>query len=259
MKKIITFLLILIVSTSILTGCDFWESVNTLTISGYVYLDSSSPLENVAIKSETTIYARTDANGFFNITVNNDSVELFAEKAGYTFSPHSVIISQDTNSLIFSATKTKDLYGLLTLNSVVITPTSIVSFGDSYSYNHDNSTCLKISDLKIDIDNKQIDLLDGDFYAIKNKSNIISIDEDVTVNTDYDFNIWFCMDVYFTSLNQEFVFEEDRQSVIRVQKKQTTEDLDDNNQIVYTAVGVNSSNNMFTYNISFVFDYYENV
>ena len=47
--------------------------------------------------------------------------------------------------------------------------------------------------------------------------------------------------------------------MIRVQEKQTTVDLDDNNQIVYTAVGVNSSNNMFTYNISFIFDYYENV
>lgn len=260
MKKIVTLILIVILGMSVLSGCDFFSGNSTsLAISGYVYLNSTEPLEGVAIKSETTIYTRTDANGFFNITVNNDSVELFAEKSGYTFSPRSITVSQSTNSLIFSATETKELSGLLTLNSIVITPTSIVSFGDNYSYTHNGDKCLKISDITIDIDNKQFELLDGDLYAIKNKSNTIMFDKDVTISTGSVFNIWFSVDAYFTSLNEELIFEEDRQSVIRVQEKQTTEDLDDNNQIVYTAVGVNSSNNMFTYNISFVFDYYENV
>ena len=260
MKKLVTLIMIVILGMSMLSGCDFFSgNSDSLTISGYVYLNSVEPLEGVSIKSETTIYARTDVNGFFNITVNNDSVELFAEKTGYTFSPRSVTISQSTNSLIFSATKTKELSGLLTLNSIIITPTSIVSFGDNYTYTHNGDKCLKISDIEININNKQFDLLDGDLYAIKNKSNTVMFDEDVTLNTSSVFNIWFSVDAYFTSLNEELIFEEDRQSVIRVQEKQTTEDLDDKNQIVYTAVGVNSSNNMFTYNISFVFDYYENV
>ena len=259
MKKVITLLLIIIMGASILTGCDFWESVEPLTISGYVYLNSTEPLSDVTIKSQTAIYGKTDNNGFFSISVNRSSVEIFAEKSGYSFSPKSAIVSQSTNNLIFSATQTKDLSGLLTLRHLVITPTSIVSFGENYSYQHDGNICLKISDIQINIDNKQFDLLDGDFYAIKNKSNIITINDDVTVNTNYAFNIWFSINAYFTSVNQELVFEEDKQSVIRVQEKQTTVDLDDNNQIVYTAVGVNSSNNMFTYNISFIFDYYENV
>lgn len=260
MKRLVFFLAMIVCCMSVMTGCDFFGTSNDpLIISGYVYLDSTEPLSDVSIKSETIIYDKTDENGYFSISVNKSSVELFAEKSGYAFSPHSVTISENTNNLIFNATKTQDLNGLLTLNHIVITPTSMVSFGDDYSYEHENETCLKIDNLKIDIDNKTFDILQNDLYAVKNKSNIIAFDQDVTVNTDYDFNIWFSLDAYFTSLNQEFVYHEERQSVIRVQEKQTTADLNDNNQIVYTAVGVNSSNNMFTYNISFVFDYYENV
>ncbi len=260
MKKFIVFLTLILCSMSIMTGCDHLGSrSDPLIISGYVYLDSSQPLSGVSIKSETNIYAKTDDNGYFSINVNKNSIQLFAEKDGYTFSPHSITISENTDKLIFNAQKTYDLSGLLTLSHIIVTPTSIVSFGNNYSYQHNDNTCLKINDLHINIDSKSFDLLDNELYAIKNKSNIIDFNQDITVNTNYDFNIWFSLDACFTSANQEFVFHEERQSVIRIQDKQTSSDLNDNNQIIYTAFGVNASNNMFTYNISFVFDYYENI
>ncbi len=259
MKKIIVFISLIICFMSVLSGCDIFGGVTTLEISGYVYLDTNQPLSDVAIKSETNIYAKTDDNGYFNITVQKSKIELFAEKTGYSFSPYSVEITENTDNLIFVATKTKDLSGLLTLSHIIITPTSMVSFGDNYAYQHNGEKCLKINDLEVNIDDKSFDLLDSDFYAVEDKSNVIAINDDITIKTDYDFNIWFSLDAYFTSYNEEFIFHEDRQSVIRVQEKQTTEDLNDQNQVLYTAYGVNASNNMFTYNITFVFDYYENI
>ena len=260
MKRFAFFVTMIVCFMSVMSGCDiFGASDEPLVISGYVYLDSNQPLSDVTLKSATAIYGNTNEDGYFNITVNKSNVELFVEKTGYIFSPKSVQILQSTDNLIFTATKEQDLNGYLTLSHIIITPSSIVSFGDNYAYQNDGNTCLKISALQINIDDKSFEALGGDLYAIKNKTNVVDFNQDATVNTNHDFNIWFSLDAYFTSANQEFIFHEDRQSVIRIQEKQTTANLDDNNQIIYTAIGVNASNNMFTYNISFVFDYYGNI
>ncbi len=261
MKKLsLTIIIILSFCITLLSGCDFFSpnDNNKLTISGCVYYNSM-PLEGVSIKSSTSVYGKSDENGKFSIVVNRSSVSLTAEKTGYTFSPRSVEITQNTDNLIFTATKTENLNGLLTLSQVIITPSSIVSFGDDYSYEHEGNECLKIKDITLTINEQTYNLLKSDLYAAKNKSNAISFNDDVTISTGEKFNIWFSVDAYFESYQSEYVYQEDRQSVIRIQSMQTTENLNEHNQITYTAVGINSSNNMFTYNIYFVFDYYPNV
>lgn len=259
-KSVISFMLIFMLTCCcFLSACIFDGNTNTINVSGKIYLNSE-PLEYVLLKTSTKIWGQSDLNGEFDITINsNGSVIVYPEKPGYEFTPKSVEITQDTKNLIFVAEKVKELDGLLSLAQIIITPTSISSFGDNYSFNQDGQTYLKINKFELDINGIKIDAINSNYLALKNKSNTINIGDDVTIETCVNFSIKFSLDACFVMGNTEYVYDEEKFSVLEVKEKQYTNDLTSKNQIEYTAVGINSSNNKYTYDVTFVFDYYKNI
>ena len=241
------------------TACDFTPAYNkNISVSGTIFCDSA-PLDGVVIKSAAQNLMVTSIDGKFNFSITKSSITIYAEKTGYTFSPKSVTVDSDTDDIVFIAKKIVPLDGTLSLSCINITPSSIVSVTDNFQYVQNGDNCLKIKNFNIMVNNKSYNALTKDFYAVKNKSNVIDFPYDISVNTGKAFSIHFSLDAYFISYHSEYEYIEEKKSVLNIMTQQTTADLDSNNQIKYTFVGVNSSNNKFTYNVVFVFDYYPNI
>ena len=260
MKKLKVMLLILFLVCGIcLSACNLSTPPTTpLTVSGGVYFNNVG-LEGVKIKSNTRTHFTTNPNGTFSFEEKTSQITIYAEKSGYTFSPKFITLTESTENIVFEAFEIEDLDGTLSLSKINITPTSIVSITDNYLYNQDGNNCLKIKNLFVKIGNNEYDSLNKDFFAIKNKSNTINFLQDLSVDTQQAFSIEFYINVYFTSYRHEYTFTESKSSVLNISAKQTTTMLNDQNQLEYTFVGVNASNNKFSYNITFVFDYYPNI
>ena len=259
-KSVIGFLLIIMLTCCcFLSACIFDGNTSTINASGKIYLDSA-PLEDVMLKTSTTVLGQSNENGEFDVDIkSNKSVVVYPEKPGYEFTPKFIELTQDKNDIIFVAEKVKELDGLLSLAQVIITPTSISSFGDNYSFNQDGQTYLKINKFALDINGIKIDAINSNYLALKNKSNLISVSDDATIETGINVFIKFSLDACFVMGNTEYVYAEEKISVLEVKEKQYTNNLNSKNQIEYTAVGINSSNNKYTYNVTFVFDYYKNI
>ena len=260
MKRIkAMFLILLCVCSLCFTACNYSAPPSTpLTVSGGVYFDNLG-LDGVKIKSSTRTLFTTLDNGLFNFEEKSSKITIYAEKEGYTFLPKSITITKSTDKVVFEAFEIEDLNGTLSLCEINVTPTSIVSITDNYSYTQNGTTNLKIKNLFVKMGSNQYDSLTTDFFAEKNKSNKITFLNDLSVNTQENFTIEFYMNVYFTSYRQEYIFTESKVSVLNISSSQTTAMLNEHNQIEYTFVGVNASNNKFSYNITFVFDYFPNI
>lgn len=249
--------LIILICCLFFSACDFSPVKNNVEVSGNIYFESL-PMDDVIIKSTTKIYTTTNSDGSFNFETNNTPITIYAEKEGYTFSPKNITISSTTNNIVFTAIQTTNLNGTLCLDSVNITPTSIVSINDNFQYANNGNNCLKIKSFNLKLNNLQCSINVNE-YAIKNKSNIIKINNDISVDTGTEFSLYFSLNCYFKQNNLEYIYTEDNQSVLNIKEVQTTKDLTDNNQVEYSFMGVNSSNNKFSYNITFIFDYYPNI
>ena len=242
----------------LLSGCSFLPNKNPITCSGGAYIDTL-PLSDVQIKTSSKILCKTDTNGKFSFTDNNSEITIYAEKTGYLFSPKEITINKNTENIVFTAKRVEKLNGNLSLSKINITPSSIVSISENYDYKKDNNSCLKIKNFNLSINDKPYNCLNSDFYAIKNKSNYIDFKQDFTIPTNTPFKIKFHLDTYFMLNQNEYIFIEERESVLNVLEEQTNAILNDNNQIEYTIYGINSSNNKFSYSVSFIFDYFENI
>lgn len=259
MKKLQSFLMIFVCICSILfSACNFSPSNETITASGFVYCESEA-LEDVLIKSNTKTLATTNEDGSFSFEKAKTKTTIYAEKTGYTFTPKAIEITHSAQDIVFTAHKIENLNGTLSLNKINIIPTSIVSISDNYIFNLGGKPCLKIKNLYVGIGNTKYNCLSSDVYAEKNKNNYIDVNNDLFANTGEKFNIEFSLDAYFSSYRNEYVYIEEKPSILKITKQQTTEHLTENNQIEYTFVGVNSTNNKFSYNITFIFDYYPNI
>ena len=258
-KSFVGYILVFMLTClAFLPGCIFDGTSKTISASGKIYFDSS-PLEDVLLRTSTKILTQTNQNGEFEFNVKATSITVYPEKVGYTFLPNSITLSQAQNNLIFVAQKVEQLDGALSLAQIVITPTSISSFGDNFSYTQDGQSYLKISKFKMEVNGKTINPINSNYLATKNQSNTITVYDDITINTGVEFAIKFSLDAYFKMSNTEYVYVEEKSSVLEVKEKQYSNNLNSNNQIEYTVVGINSSNNKFTYNVTFVFNYYKNV
>lgn len=260
MKKFttLTFLLLFLICFTF-AGCDISLPKQNFSVSGNIFFQSIG-LNEVKIKTKSKVLTETDNNGNFSFEVYSHSFEIFPEKDGYTFSPKSIEITKSTNEVVFCAQKIKDLNGDLSLSHIIITPTSIASSQyDNYLYSNNNQSCLKIKNINIDFNQNSFNLTNLNKMLIKNETNQIDFYQNIDIKTGKQFEFKFSVDAYYKFNQEEYLFTETVKSVLSVSKMQTTQNLDENNQISYTLVGVNSSNNRFSYNITFVFDYFPNI
>ena len=259
MKKLKAILLVFVcICGFMFAACDFSPNTETMSISGYAYFESV-PMKDVLIKSNTKTLTTTNDFGNFSFEKTKTITTIYAEKTGYIFTPKSIEVSETTDNIVFVATKIEDLNGTLSLSKINITPTSIVSITDNYLFNLGGKSCLKIKNINVSIGNSKYNCINQDLYAEKNKNNFINVEHDLFANTGENFAIEFSIDAYFSSYRNEYIYLEEKASILNVTKQQTTAHLTENNQIEYTFVGVNATNNKFSYNITFIFDYYPNV
>ena len=242
-------------------ACDlsFVQTTETLEISGTVTFEGQA-LQDVSIKTQTQTLCKTNDEGEFSFTVNANQIEIFAEKDGFSFSPHKTMITESTSDIAFVAKEIETLDGEIVLSSVCITPTSIVSVSDNYKYTNNNTDCLKIKSLEVKIsDFEYQNFVPDKSYAYKHQNNNYSTTEEYSIKTNSKFSIEFNLSTYFTANNNEYLFTENRETILNVAQEKTTAHLNDDGKFEVSLYGINSSNNMFSYNITFVFDYYPNI
>lgn len=261
-RKIIC-LAVMLVCVFGLCACEYNPIVkNNIQVSGSVYFENAL-LDGVSIRSSTKNYCTTSQDGTFSFSDTSNSITIFAEKSGYIFSPKSITLTQSTSEIVFEATKITNLNGTLSLSKINIIPTSIANVQENYLYKQNGDNCLKVSQINISMNAREYTALNSPFYAIKNKNNEISFTNDLSINTCTPFKIEFSIDAYYSFASKEQIYTETKKSAINVQINQTNADLENFSQnefgqIVYLSNGINSGNNNFSYNISFIFDYYPN-
>lgn len=242
-------------------ACDFSfvQTTKTIEVSGTATYQGQA-LQDVSIKTQTQTLCKTNSDGKFAFTVNANQIEIFAEKSGFSFSPRKTVITENTANLAFVAQEVETLDGEIELSSICITPTSIVSIPDNFKYTNNNTDCLKLKNLQLKISNHEYqNFVTDKSFAKKHQGNTYSTIEEHSIKTDSKFSIMFSLSAYFTANGNEFTFTETRSTTLNVAQVKTTAHLNDNGQFEVSLYGINSSNNMFSYDITFVFDYYPNI
>jgi len=217
---------------------------------------ASEQIVDVQINSGVSNICTTNENGEFSFTLSAKTITIIPQKAGYFFIPKSITIDGDTDQINFEAVKIKELNGTLKLKSVCIMPTSIASMGDNYLFKQNGEDCIKLSGLKINyLDNTNSILTDA-VYLRKNKKNYIDVQDNISFNCGDKVNLSFLLNANFTSINREWTSTNSAFTYLNILTTPTNADLIDN-QITYSLYGINSETKAFTYDISFIFDYFE--
>lgn len=207
-----------------------------------------------------------------NIKINNNKKMLYKNILYYTKKLLCFALIFMSAFVFFACDETKieNLDGTLSLSAIQITPTSIIKDDiDKFAYkNEENVDCLKISQIHIILSGDKTsqnteNALNDIIFAPKNVKTEIAINTDFSVDTCTNFAIEFGIDVYHTVTNEEQLFWETNLTKQQITKKQTNTDLVNFSkiaygQIVYTFSNINSTNAKFSYNITFVFDFYPN-
>lgn len=259
MKRKLFIIFAMILTCFSLSACKVTlATTESYSLSGSVSFEQQG-LSDVNIKSSIKNLATTQADGSFCFETNITEFEIFAEKEGYTFTPASIKVNKNTTNIAFVAHEIKDLNGTISLSQIQITPTSIVSSTESYAFSNNNKVCLKIQNLELSINSQNFNALPSiPYFAIKNQTNTIELNQNLTFNSSDNFLISFKLSANFKRYNNEHTFTEERTSTISIPSHKTTKDLKDG-KLYYSLYGINSSNTKFTYNITFVFDYAENI
>ena len=243
------------------SACDlsFTQSAKTLNISGRATFNGAG-LEDVSIKTKTKLLCKTDADGYFSFTINANSLEIFAEKSGFAFHTKTITLTESTENLHFEASEVKKLDGELVLCAVEISPTSLASMPDNYQFSSSGSECLKIKNLKVIVDGYQYrDFIPNNTFAKKHSDNLYLLTEEHSIKTDKKFTINFSLSAYFQTYGNEYSFNEAIFTNLNVPAYKDTSMLNNDNQFEVSLFGVSSSNNKYSYNITFIFDYYPNI
>ena len=253
--KIVGKLLIaimLMISSLTFFACEM-PSQPELSCSGVVTFNNQG-LNDVTIKSSIKDYTTTDANGNYTFLTKAKSIIIYPEKEGYIFSPKQITLSSGENTANFIATKVQDLQGKLRLNSIIITPTSILSSPDNYSFFHNGKPCLKVSDVTIKGAGVTKQLNTADIYLNKGEQNILYNNSNIVYTCGENATIGILINTYFVSYQQTIKTTETEYTYLYINKPQTNEMLL-NSQIIYNLYGINNRTKSFTFDVSFVFDY----
>lgn len=237
-------------------ACDMPTSPE-LSCSGIVTINNIG-FNDVVIKSSIKEYATTTPNGAFSFNTKAKTITIYPEKSGYIFSPKQITLKAGQNTANFTAQKIENLQGKLKLNSLIITPTSILSSPENYSFLHNGKQCLKASEITVKYNNliKQLNL--GDVYLSKLEKNVLYNSSNVTFNCGENVSIGLLINTYFNSYYQTFKTTETEFTYLYINKQQTNEMLQDG-QVTYNLYGINNKTKCFTFDVAFVFDYIPNI
>ena len=246
--------------STVLCGCDFvFDTKEPKTYSGIVLFENA-PLEGVKIKDKINTYATTDKEGKFSFVSKSASIEIFAEKLGYSFSPKKQVLSTSTTNIVFTAKKASPLSGTLTLEAINIKPTSAISLpSNNFVFKHNNKDCIKIYGLSVFLNSNQIvERTNSNIYCpIDETTNILNYNDEYTLNLENgiaDFKLTYILKTYYSyDRNQAVVTESSK--IFSVNTTYYDSHLDENNCIEVYAFGINSISSGYSYDISFIFKY----
>lgn len=236
-------------------ACDPGEQKN-ISISGSILCEDVE-LGEVDIECGTKHLGKTDIDGSFCFITTGSLVTITPSKEGYYFLPRSISISENTDNISFRAIKIYELNGKLSLNSLCITPTSIINQTDNYCYTLFGKNCIKSKSVKICTNDENFFLDTNGQYLYKNEKNYIDLTENISFDLSDLYTIRFCIDAYFTYLNGisgEYYSNSSSFIYFNLPSKITNADLDEN-RFIYTLYGLNNDTKSYTFNISFIFSY----
>lgn len=248
--------IMLMISSLTFFACKMPE-LPALSCTGIVTF-SESALVGVAIKTNVKEYAKTDSFGRFSFETKSKGIVIFAQKEGYIFEPKSIELVPGENTANFTAKKIEMLSGELRLKEVIITPTSIVQSSDNYLYNNNGWECLKASDITLTSIEKSLVLNESPIYLNKAQKNVITVGEDFIFSCGEQFSLGIAVNTYFKNNNHEGKTSNAEEAMLYVKNKQTNADLV-NNEIIYNLYGINNKTKNFTIDISFVFEFIEEI
>lgn len=239
------------------SGCEFTFNSNkeVVEISGKVLIDGNG-LEGVSIKSKYREYCKTNSSGDFSFTANKSSIEIFAEKEGYSFT-EILTLENNIDNAVFNAKEVTNLNGELILKRIVITPIAIISlYNENYEYNNYGAKCIKVGMLEVNINSNNILKNTGVNYLEKHKDNVIPLTQEIKylVDQNTELSINFKLNAYVTYNQQEELIND---NYIKIVKSNLKTDLLHDGKVEFNLFGINSKTGGYTYNISFQFEYNE--
>lgn len=261
--KQVLVLCICAICSIVFFGCEFKfdaERGELKTISGVVTYNSSA-LEGVKIRSNTHIFATTNAEGEFSFSTRLQGVDIFAEKTGYAFSGRFTLTS-DKDDANFTASLVENLNGSLTLKKVKITPTSISSLLEN-NFDYDdafNKSKLKIAGCNVMINLEEHNLITSAQYVEKNAQLMLNVTGATPLDIDEttSYNIKTQLSAYFTYNQVETVATEEPYAIINIEKL-TTANIVSGNLVELYLYGINSSYGGFTYNLCLEFEFTDSI
>ena len=253
-KGVFIAVLLMVVSLT-LFACKM-PQLPDLSCSGTVTIDAVG-LEGVIIKSSVKEYAITNSSGNFEFTTKAKSLVVYPYKEGYMFTPSSISLTDGENTATIVATKVEALEGTLTLKEVIITPTSISTLPDNYTYTYNDKICLKASDINIVYESNNYLLNAETIYLYQNEKNAISVEDNITFNCGENKRVGIFINAYFKWSHSESKTTETEASFLDILVPQTNADLVDG-QVKYSLYGINNKSRSFTFDITFLFDFEEN-
>lgn len=233
-------------------------SLPNLSCSGVITFVGNG-LEGVTIKSDVKEYTKTNSNGEYSFETKAKKIKVFPEKDGYMFTPKFVELEAGENTMSFVATKVENLNGTITLSKIVITPTSVLESPDNYVFVNDGKECLKAKDITIYCSGQQIVFNANNMLLEKNKQNEFLITQNnISFECGQDLKLGVLINAYFVIFHQEAYTTDTEFAYLEITNQQTNANLE-NGQIIYTSYGINNKARSFTFDVSFVFDYTQNV
>ena len=241
-------------SSLVFFACDLPKAPQ-ITCNGVVTFNNSG-IEGVEIKSTVKQYAITNQNGEFSFDINSNQITIFPQKEGYIFTPEKAVITPGENNVNFVASQIENLTGKISLNKLIIKPTSIVSFNDNYVYINEGYESLKVSDISV-VSGEEAFVIAENVYLQKSHNNPIYLTDEIVFDCPAQFSMGILINAYCTNrYGQEFKTTDDKPVYLYVEQPQTNAILK-NGTIEYTLFGINNKTKAFTFDITFVFDYSE--
>lgn len=225
-----------------------------LNCTGTVTINSANGLEGVKIKTTVKHYTTTNSAGEFSFSTKANAITIYPELEGYIFEPASIELTAGDNTANFTATKIENLTGTITLQKVIITPTSIVGGTQNYNYISNGKDALKASNINVSVGNAVYNVLEGTQFLYKNQQNQILVEGATAIVCGQSTSIGILINTYFVMGYHEAQTTNEVYSYLYINQPQTNENLKDGN-ITYTIYGINSPSKTFTFDVSFVFLY----
>lgn len=225
-------------------------------ISGIVTFEGS-PLSDVTIRSNNTVFATTNSLGQYSFTTKLENIEIYAEKNGYAFATRYTL-TESMDNANFVATQIKDLNGQLKLSKIHITPTSISSFIDNNFNFGDKVPALKVAHIDVLIQDETLSLIDEPTLIQRYRKSSFETPDSPVINYTKDTltQVKVRMQANFKLQLQEALASEEVWVTVNISNLTTKYQNEQGNVLLYV-YGNNSAYNGYTYDLCLEFEYEE--